>query len=162
MASVELAPDFVLQGIVENGEMKTFTLDELLSQGKYLVLYFYPKDDTPGCTTEACDFRDNIGELKKIAVVVGVSADTIESHQKFAKKFGLPFPLLSDPDKKIIIAYRAFGEKNLYGKLVPGIIRSTFIISPDKKIVKSWSRVSAKGHVAEVIVELKKLKKSAR
>jgi thioredoxin-dependent peroxiredoxin len=159
MVSVDLAPDFVLQGILENGDIKTFTLDELLSQGKYLVLYFYPKDDTPGCTTEACDFRDNIGELKKIAVVVGVSADTIESHQKFARKYGLPFPLLSDPDKKVIIAYRAFGQKSLYGKLVPGIIRSTFIISTDKKIVKAWSQVSAKGHVADVLAELKKMKK---
>jgi peroxiredoxin Q/BCP len=159
MTAVDMAPDFVLQGILENGEMQTFTLDELLAQGKYLVLYFYPKDDTPGCTTEACDFRDNMEELKKIAVVVGVSSDTIDSHKKFAKKYGLPFPLLSDPDKKVIQAYRAFGQKSLYGKLVQGIIRSTFIISPDKKIIRSWSQVSAKGHVADVIAELKKIKK---
>ena len=93
-----------------------------------------------------------------MAVVVGVSADSIESHQKFREKFGLPFPLLSDPDKTVIKAYRAFGEKNMYGKLVPGIIRSTFIVSPEGKIVRSWTKVSAKGHVAEVIAELKKLK----
>jgi len=156
--NIEMAPAFTLPGIDESGALHEYSLDELLSKGKYLVIYFYPKDDTPGCTLEACDFRDNLGELKKMAVVVGVSADPIESHERFQKKFGLPFPLLSDTGKTVIKAYRVFGEKNMYGKLVPGIIRSTFIVSPDGKILRAWTKVSAKGHVADVIRELKALK----
>ncbi len=156
--NLHTAPDFSLPGIDESGNQLDYTLEEFLFRGKLLVIYFYPKDDTPGCTLEACDFRDNIGELKKIATVVGVSADSIESHKKFQKKYGLPFPLLSDPDKKIIKAYKAFGKKNMYGRIIQGIMRSTFIVGQQGKILKQWHKISAKGHVAEVIDELKKMK----
>ena len=123
--------------------------------GKYVVLYFYPKDNTPGCTTEANDFNKALRKLKaRDAVVVGVSKDSIESHCKFADKYDLDFPLLSDPDGKMLEKYGAWGEKNMYGKKSMGIIRSTVLIGPDGKVIKHFPKVSVKGHVDAVLVAL--------
>lgn len=123
--------------------------------GKYVVLYFYPKDNTPGCTTEANDFNKALRKLKaRDAVVVGVSKDSIESHCKFADKYDLEFPLLSDPDGKVLEKYGAWGEKNMYGKKSMGIIRSTVLIGPDGKVIKHFPKVSVKGHVDAVIKAL--------
>jgi len=147
------APDFCLKGIDENGEEKEFCLKDF--KGSRLILYFYPKDNTPGCTVEACDFRDNLNVLvEKGYKVVGVSPDSINSHRKFKDKYGLNFPLLSDPDKKVAEAYGAFGEKKMYGKVTKGIIRSTFLIDEEGKIAKAWYNVKAKGHVEKLLREL--------
>lgn len=151
------APDFCLEGLTPDGEEKDICLKDLLSEGKYLILYFYPKDNTPGCTTEACDFRDNLNAVADRAVVAGVSPDSVNSHKKFKEKYDLNFYLLSDPDKKVLQAYDAYGEKKMYGKTTVGVIRSTYIISPEGKIIKKWKNVKAKGHVAKVIEELQKL-----
>ena len=125
--------------------------------GKNVILYFYPRDDTPGCTKEACGFRDDWKEIQKLnAVVLGVSADGGESHRKFAAKYKLPFPLLSDPDRKIMEKYRAYGEKTMYGKKTVGVIRSTVWIGPDGKVKKHWARVaSAAEHPAKVLEALR-------
>jgi peroxiredoxin Q/BCP len=125
--------------------------------GRDLVLYFYPRDDTPGCTKEACGFRDSWKEIQKLgAVVVGVSPDGGAEHQKFAAKYKLPFPLLSDPDRRVMEAYGAFGEKVLYGKKTRGVIRSTVWIGPDGKVVKHWKRVAdAAKHPEQVLAALK-------
>jgi len=125
--------------------------------GKHVVLYFYPKDDTPGCTKEACGFRDGWKELQKLGVVVlGVSGDSPESHQKFKTKYKLPFPLLSDPEKKVMAKYGAYGEKVLYGKKTVGVIRSTVWIGPDGKVVKHWKRVpKAETHPEQVLAQLR-------
>jgi len=124
--------------------------------GKNVVLYFYPKDDTPGCTKEACGFRDDWSAIKKAnAVVLGVSADSGESHKKFASKYKLPFTLLSDPDRKVMKTYGAYGEKTMYGKKVMGVIRSTVWIGPDGKVRRHWARVrDAAAHPAEVLAAL--------
>jgi thioredoxin-dependent peroxiredoxin len=125
--------------------------------GRDLVLYFYPKDDTPGCTKEACGFRDAWKELGKLGVAVaGVSADDAASHTKFAAKYKLPFTLLSDPERKAMAAYGAWGEKLLYGKKVTGVIRSTVWIGKDGKVKKHWARIaSAEKHPAQVLEALK-------
>ncbi len=126
--------------------------------GKVVVLYFYPKDNTPGCTVEAEEFRDALPDLKELgAVVYGVSKDSIESHCKFRDKYKLDFPLLSDPDGKVLEAYGAWGDKNMYGKKMKGIIRSTVLIGTDGKVVKHWPKVSVKGHVDAVVNEVKNL-----
>jgi len=124
--------------------------------GRNVILYFYPKDDTPGCTKEACGFRDLWKEIqKRNAVVLGVSPDGGASHQKFRAKYKLPFTLLSDPDKKTMTAYGAFGEKTMYGKKVQGVIRSTVWIGPDGKVRKHWARVpKAEEHPARVLEAL--------
>ena len=124
--------------------------------GKNVILYFYPKDDTPGCTKEACGFRDFWQEIGKLgAVVLGVSADGAESHAKFAKKYSLPFTLLSDPDRKVMTKYGAYGDKVLYGKKTVGVIRSTVWIGPDGKVKKHWARVpDAALHPAKVLEAL--------
>ncbi|MBX5483030.1 MAG: thioredoxin-dependent thiol peroxidase [Myxococcaceae bacterium] len=128
-------------------------------KGKYVVLYFYPKDMTPGCTQEACDFRDEHAALKKAgAVVLGVSPDSAKSHLKFAEKHGLPFPLLVDEDHAVAEKYGAWGEKSLYGRKFMGIIRSTFLIGPDGRIVEAWPKVKVTGHVDEVKAALKAAK----
>jgi peroxiredoxin Q/BCP len=121
--------------------------------GQNVIVYFYPKDDTPGCTKEACGFRDGWKDLKKAgAVVLGVSADSGASHKKFAAKYKLPFTLLSDPDRKVMEKYGAWGEKVLYGKKVIGVIRSTVWIGPDGKVKKHWKRVrEAASHPDDVI-----------
>jgi peroxiredoxin Q/BCP len=124
--------------------------------GRHVILYFYPKDDTPGCTKEACGFRDEWKALTKLgAVVLGVSADDAASHRKFAAKYKLPFPLLSDPDRKVMTKYGAYGEKTLYGKKTVGVIRSTVWIGPDGKVRKHWAKVAdAAKHPAQVLAAL--------
>ncbi len=127
--------------------------------GKAVVLYFYPKDNTPGCTTEACDFRDQHGKLEKAgAVVLGVSPDKETTHAKFAGKFGLPFTLLADPEHEVAQKYGSWGEKSLYGRKFMGIIRSTFLIGADGKVAKVWPKVKVAGHVEEVLEAVKSLK----
>jgi peroxiredoxin Q/BCP len=124
-------------------------------KGKKVVLYFYPKDDTPGCTTEACNFRDGIKEIEKHgAVVLGVSADPVESHKKFKNKFELNFPLLSDPDKKMIESYGVWKEKSMYGKKYMGIERTTFIIDGHGKISHIFPKVKVSDHYDEVLEAL--------
>jgi len=125
-------------------------------RGKHVIVYFYPRDDTPGCTKEACGFRDEWKRIQKLGVVVlGVSPDDADSHAKFVRKYRLPFPLLSDPDKKVMTKYGAYGEKVLYGKKSQGVIRSTVWIGPDGKVRKHWKRVSnAAEHPAKVLEAL--------
>ena len=127
--------------------------------GQNLVLYFYPRDDTPGCTKEACGFRDRWQQIQKHnAVVVGVSPDSPESHQKFAAKYKLPFTLLCDPQKKMMQKYGAWGEKKMYGKTTVGVIRSTVLIGPDGKVVKHWKKVAkADAHPEKVLEALHEL-----
>lgn len=144
------APDFNLND--QNG--KPVSLSDFA--GKDLILYFYPKDDTPGCTKEACGFRDDWSAIKKLgATVVGVSADGGPSHQKFISKYKLPFTLLSDPDRKMMTKYGAYGEKMMYGKKTIGVIRSTVWIGPDGKVKRHWKKVaSAEKHPAQVLAAL--------
>ncbi len=139
------APPF--EGTDQNG--KTVKLSSFL--GKKVVLYFYPKDDTPGCTAEACSLRDNYQDLlKRGFIVLGVSPDSEKSHMKFAGKYNLPFPLIADPDKKILIAYGAYGEKLMYGKKVTGVIRTTFIIDEKGIIEKVIKKVDTKEHATQI------------
>ena len=152
------APEFCLEGLTPEGEVKNVCLQEFLNKGKYIVLYFYPKDNTPGCTTEACDFRDNISILSDKAIVIGVSPDSIESHKKFKDKYNLNFYLLSDRKKRVLEMYDAYGEKKSYGKITKGVIRSTYIISPEGTVIKKWRNVRAKGHVEKVVKELQNYK----
>ncbi len=151
------APEFCLEGLTPEGEEKEICLKDFLNQGKYIIVYFYPKDNTPGCTTEACDFRDNINVLSDKAIVIGISPDSINSHKKFKEKYNLNFYLLSDKDKKVLEQYDAYGEKKSYGKITKGVIRSTYIIAPDGTIVKKCRNVKAKGHVAKVVEALNKI-----
>jgi peroxiredoxin Q/BCP len=121
--------------------------------GQNLVLYFYPKDDTPGCTKEACGFRDAWDEIQGLGVtVLGVSADDSASHRRFAAKHRLPFPLLSDPERKVMRAYGAYGEKTMYGRKVTGTIRSTVWIGPDGRVRKHWPRVTNAGQHPEKVL----------
>jgi peroxiredoxin Q/BCP len=145
------APAFSLQ----DAEGKAVSLDDF--EGRDVVLYFYPRDDTPGCTKEACGFRDAWKELQKLGVaVLGVSPDSEASHQKFRDKYRLPFPLLSDPDRKVMTKYGAYGEKMLYGKKTTGVIRSTVWIGPDGKVRKHWARVAkAEAHPEQVLAALR-------
>ncbi len=139
------APPF--EGTDQNG--KTVKLSSFL--GKKVVLYFYPKDDTPGCTAEACSLRDNYQDLlKRGFIVLGVSPDSEKSHMKFAGKYNFPFPLIADPDKKILIAYGAYGEKLMYGKKVTGVIRTTFIIDEKGIIEKVIKKVDTKEHATQI------------
>ncbi len=144
------APAFTLT----DGTGKKVSLKDFA--GKDVILYFYPKDDTPGCTKEACGFRDAWSDLKKKGVVVlGVSGDSEASHQKFAAKYKLPFPLLSDPDRTVMTRYGAYGEKMMYGKKVTGVIRSTVWIGPDGKVKKHWAKIaSAEKHPDQVLAVL--------
>jgi len=142
------APSFKL--LNQDGE--TVSLADF--KGKTVVLYFYPRADTPGCTVEACEFRDHHKEFGKGAVVLGVSPDEPGALKKFQKKFKLPFPLLSDPDKVAAKAYGAWGEKSMYGKKYMGILRSTFVIGPDGKVSKVFEKVKPKGHAGEVLEAL--------
>ena len=124
-------------------------------KGKKVVLYFYPQDDTPTCTVQACNLRDNYSLLKKEGFsVIGVSPDDEKSHGKFEKKFGLPFPLVADPDHKIIDKYGVWGEKQLYGRQYMGLHRTTFVIDETGKIAKIFSKVKPAGHAAEVLAAL--------
>ncbi|MGE0598276.1 MAG: thioredoxin-dependent thiol peroxidase [Dehalococcoidia bacterium] len=144
------APDFNLKDQSGND----VSLESL--KGKWTVIYFYPKDDTPGCTREACNFRDNYGALNAAgATVIGVSGDNAASHQKFAQKYELPFTLLVDEGNQLARAFGAFGPKNMYGKTYEGIIRSTVILRPDGTIAKVWPKVKPDAHGAEVLDWLK-------
>lgn len=126
--------------------------------GKWVVVYFYPKDDTPGCTKEACSFRDGIKELQKLgAVVLGISKDSVKSHKKFAEKFNLNFPILSDESKETIMAYGAWGKKKFMGREYDGTFRKTFLISPQGEIAKVYEKVNPTQHADEVLGDLKKL-----
>jgi peroxiredoxin Q/BCP len=131
--------------------------------GKIVVVYFYPRDNTPGCTIEAQDFTAAVPELKKLgAVVYGVSKDSTASHCKFRDKYKLSFPLLTDADGKVMEAYEAWGDKVMYGKKMKGIIRSTVVIDPEGKVYKHWPKVSVKGHAADVVGTVKALASGAK
>lgn len=146
------APDFTLAAD-DGAKVKLKDL-----RGKPVVLYFYPRDDTPGCTKEACAFRDRQAELKKLgAVVLGVSADDVASHARFRDKFSLNFPLLADMDHKVAEKYGAWREKNMYGKKSWGIQRSTFLIDADGVVRRVWPKVSVDGHDEAVLESLKSL-----
>jgi len=144
------APAFTL--VNQDGEK--ISLKEL--RGQNVIVYFYPRDDTPGCTKEACGFRDCNKEIQALdTVILGVSPDSPESHQKFIDKYSLNFDLLSDPDRKVMGRYEAFGEKKMYGKTVQGVIRSTVWIGPDGKVKKHWRRVpKAADHPEKVLQAL--------
>ncbi|MCT4552567.1 MAG: peroxiredoxin [Alphaproteobacteria bacterium] len=146
--------DFTLLGIDEKGREKKFSLSDF--KGNKVLLYFYPADDTPGCTKQACDFRDNLNRLLSLdgIKVVGVSPDDLDSHIKFKEKHVLNFPLLSDKDLKIMKSFDAYGEKNLYGKIVQGVKRSTFLIDENGILLKAWKNVRATGHVEKLLREL--------
>jgi peroxiredoxin Q/BCP len=150
------APEFTLQD--ENG--KEISLKGL--RGKVVVLYFYPRADTPGCTIEACEFRDTYKQMQKTgAVLLGISPDTPQAQKKFQEKFKLRFSLLADADKKVADAFGVLQEKNTYGKKVMGIVRTTFIIGPDGKIQHIFPKVRAEGHAGEVLAYLKESAKGA-
>ncbi len=143
------APDFTLPA----GDGTTLSLKDL--RGKKVILYFYPRDNTSGCTREACSFRDDIRKFqRKGAAIIGVSADSVESHKKFAGKFDLPFPLLSDEKKSVITAYGVWKKKSLYGKTFLGIERSTFVIDEQGKIARIYRKVKVDGHSDEILAEL--------
>jgi peroxiredoxin Q/BCP len=146
------APDFTLpavggEDVVKNGQVHLADL-----RGRTVVLYFYPKDDTPGCTKEACSFRDANREMQKRGIVVlGVSADDVKSHRKFADKYGLPFPLLSDSDTSVSQLYGVWKEKSFLGKKYLGVSRETFLIDKDGIVRKAWHQVNAGEHAEEVL-----------
>jgi peroxiredoxin Q/BCP len=146
------APSFKLK----NQDGETISLSDL--KGKAVVLYFYPKDDTSGCTKEACNFRDEFPKFGKMnAEIIGISADSVESHKKFAKKYGLPFNLLSDEKKDTLEKYGVWQEKSMYGKKYMGIVRTTFIIDSSGKITKIFPKVKVDNHNEEVMEALKEL-----
>jgi len=141
------APSFELRG----SDGKTHSLAD--HAGKTVILYFYPRDNTPGCTKEACAFRDLKSRLDPLGITLfGISRDSLDSHDRFIRDFALPFVLLSDPEAKVMAAYGAYGEKTQYGKKAMGVIRSTVVVGPDGKVVKRWPKVAkAETHPAEVV-----------
>lgn len=140
------APNFTLK----DAEGKTHKLSDY--KGKKVVLYFYPKDNTPGCTVEACEFRDSYKEIqKKGAVILGVSTDDEKSHKKFVEKYSLPFTLLADTDKKVVEKYDVWGEKNFMGRKYMGTTRATFVIDEQGKIIKVFPKVTPKGHASQIL-----------
>ena len=141
--------DIKLQDIDIDGIEKEYSLNDF--KGQKVILYFYPKDNTSGCTQEACDFRDNINRLTSFATVIGVSPDSIKSHLKFKEKQGLNFVLLSDPEHKLAEAFNVWVEKSMYGRKYMGIERSTFVLDENLNIIKEWRKVKVKGHVDKVI-----------
>jgi peroxiredoxin Q/BCP len=148
----QAAPDFALPA----ADGTTVRLSDL--RGKKVVLYFYPKDDTPGCTKEACSFRDNLGALQnRGAVILGVSPDSIASHQKFAQKHGLTFPLLADEGAQVAAMYGVWKEKNLYGRTYMGIERTTFLIDEEGIVRRVFPKVKVDGHVEEVMEAIRSL-----
>lgn len=144
------APEFKLPD--ENGDIQ-----ELVDfQGEYVLLYFYPKDDTPGCTTEACEFRDDYAEYEKAGVkILGVSPDSPKSHKKFKEKYGLPFILLSDEDHKVCEAYEVWGKKSMYGREYYGVLRTSFLIDKEGNILEIFENVKPKGHSQQILSVLK-------
>jgi peroxiredoxin Q/BCP len=147
------APEFTLK----NQDDESVKLSGLA--GRWVVLYFYPNDDTPGCTVEACDFTAGLKDFEKMeATVLGCSPNSTESHRKFIAKYKLKIDLLADPEHKVLEKYGAWGEKNLYGKISMGVIRSTVIIDPAGKVAKHWPKVKAAGHADEVRAALKELR----
>jgi len=154
LAAGNKAPEFTLMN--ESGQ--EFRLSDYI--GKAVLLYFYPKDDTPGCTKEACNFRDDYSEYDKAGVtILGISPDTSKSHAKFKAKYELPFTLLADPDHQIASLYGVCGRKKLMGREYDGILRTTFLIGPDSLIIKVFENVKPAEHSAEVLAELKTLPK---
>lgn len=141
--------DIELQGLDVDGNEKEYSLNDF--KGQRVILYFYPKDNTSGCTQEACDFRDNINRLTSYSTVIGVSPDSIKSHKSFKEKQSLNFILLSDPEHKLAQSFDVWKEKSMYGKKYMGIERSTFILDKEGNIGKEWRKVKVKGHVDEVI-----------
>lgn len=151
------APEFTLPD--QNGE--EVSLKGL--RGKTVVLYFYPRADTPGCTVEACEFRDSYKKIQKTGVVLlGISPDTSKAQKKFEEKFDLPFTLLADADKKVANAYGVMKEKNMYGKKVMGVARTTYVIGPDGKIKHIFNKVKPEGHADEVLALLKEMAKAEK
>lgn len=152
------APAFTLQ----DQDEKSVKLAEYA--GQWIVLYFYPRDDTPGCTVEACDFTNALAAFARLdAIVIGCSADSPASHRKFIEKFKLKLRLLSDPEHRVMSKYGAWGEKMMYGKKTTGVIRSTVLIDPEGKVAYHWAKVQAKGHatkVREKLTELREAQKS--
>lgn len=148
------APDFSLVGVDPEGSEQEYRLSELLRDGKHVVLYFYPRDLTPGCTNEACDFRDLAPQFRDRAVILGVSPDPVASHQKFVTRHQLNFSLLSDPTLQVLTAYGAWGEKKLSGKTHVGVIRSTYVIAPDGTIRQAHRHVKVKGHAQAILQSL--------
>lgn len=145
----DLAPDFTLPD-ADGNEVSLATY-----RGKHVIVYFYPAASTPGCTVEACDFRDNLRPLQAAnAEVVGISPDTPDKLQKFRAEQALTFPLLSDPQRRVLMAYGAWGEKNSYGKKTMGVIRSTFVVGPDGRIEQAFYGVRAAGHVEKVLTTM--------
>jgi peroxiredoxin Q/BCP len=143
-------PDFELEGT----NSLSFTLSNFI--GKYIIIYFYPKDLTPGCTNEGIDFKDNINKFKKLNVeVFGVSRDTIKSHENFKSKYNFPFELLSDPEEIACNLFGVIKMKNMYGKKVRGIERSTFLLSPEGTLINEWRGVKVNGHIEEILKVLK-------
>ena len=141
--------DIKLQGIDVDGIEKEYSLNDF--KGKKVILYFYPKDNTSGCTQEACDFRDNINRLTSFATVIGVSPDSIKSHLKFKEKQSFNFILLSDPEHKLAETFNVWVEKSMYGRKYMGIERSTFVLDENLNMIKEWRKVKVKGHVDEII-----------
>ena len=136
-------------GLDKNGQEQEYTLADF--KGTRTVLYFYPKDNTSGCTQEACDFRDNVNRLTTKVLLIGVSTDSIKSHKSFQEKHNLNFILLSDPEHKLAEEYKVWKEKSMYGRKYMGIERSTFVLAPDGSVEKEWRKVKVKGHVDEVL-----------
>ena len=141
--------DIKLQGLDVDGNEREYSISDF--KGEKVILYFYPKDNTSGCTQEACDFRDNINRLTTVATVVGVSPDSIKSHIKFREKQFLNFVLLSDGEHKLAEQFEVWKEKSMYGRKYMGIERSTFVLDKDGNIEKEWRKVKVKGHVDEVL-----------
>lgn len=143
------APDFSLP----DQKGKNHSLSDY--KGKWIVLYFYPKDNTPGCTTEACGFRDEYASFQNLnAIIIGISKDSVQSHDKFIQKFNLPFTLLSDKDGEVIESYGAWRLKSMYGKSFMGIVRSTYLINPEGIVAKIYPKVNVKEHAEEIIHDL--------
>lgn len=154
LAEGDTAPDFELPD--QNGKRVSLaSLRKAAGKTGNVIVYFYPADDTPGCTKEACQFNESLAALKDAnAVVVGISPDGAEKHQRFRSKYGLEFALLTDADKGVMSEYGAYGEKTLYGKKTVGVIRSTFLLGGDGKIKRAWYSVKADGHAAKVLAEI--------
>jgi peroxiredoxin Q/BCP len=144
--------DFTLPD--QNGKLHSLSMDK----GKWIVLYFYPRDDTPGCTKEACSFRDISADFaENNAVILGISKDSVASHKKFAQKYHLNFPILSDESLGVIKAYDAWGEKKFLGKTFDGILRKSYLINPEGKIVKEYPKVNVLVHAGEILNDIKEM-----